>query len=341
MKTYSVTDFISLPRFKEKIEPKLKKLIGSKKVVFIPFSEGISSLREQLTDQEIRLLSSTYFASFLGKWTEYALETLNKENLDTLDWKTIKSISLRTQEYYLSKRFEPTVRRFLNGYDFDLFIEEERFNSSRYKDVFKRVFAHIEKIAPYLKDVQSWESFSSVTPRDKDIRLEITGEFDAFNPTTKELIELKFQQTTWSKEWLWQSLLYVYLLKSYWGIEANSIKIVNTFSATYWTISLRELFNEQTQEFFEFLKLEIADSEKDSLKEKIKDCIENLEASEDLRKIVSERFFLKREDPALNAYCDFISYLLTNKKDKDFRSNLHSSSWVWKKWITFSSSVYR
>ncbi|CCE66690.1 hypothetical protein [Candidatus Mycoplasma haematominutum] len=369
LKGYTVVNYLQTEKFREQIKPQIMKLINKKwihKSSILPIFELKTKITESLNNKldkdSIQKVNEN--CSYLGKWSEFFLENLINycqdkkiKQWDQLDlrknWKLVKKTTEESKKYFshrvqknmyldwLLNLIEGGSSTVSSKYAF--FLEQENFKNHKYSHIFLKIMDHFKAFLPHCKSYISWNKFTklyTIKPsKDCKNECEVTGwEFDFFNSEDQHIVDFKFQKKSWDANWVWQLLLYVYLLDFYYGIQAKGITLINTFSGEKWSITLEELFEKnKTNYFFQLLKLEISDYEKIRFMNRILSCFKEWTEESKLEEIIANNFFCKTSDGQVDKYKSFIKKLNVQRQEVNFLSNIHSPKWVWEEWINFSN----
>ncbi|AFO51766.1 hypothetical protein MHLP_00930 [Candidatus Mycoplasma haematolamae str. Purdue] len=363
IKQYTTVSYLQTEKFKQFIKPQLCALFekgllnSSSPLTLFQNSRKITGPLSKKLDQET-LSKINSHCSYLGKWSEFFLEKAvnfcqqnclgDWSDLDLKrNWHIISEATEESKKYFSSKKSRSTTWLWFlelgdqQEYKYSFFLEKEEFKNHENESIFMEIMNHFKSFLPCCSDFISWNNFakrhSLKKTSDYQNECEITmWEFDFFDLKTKEVVDLKFQKKSWDLNWVWQCLLYVYLLDFYYGVEAKGIKLINTFSGEEWSSSLEDLFGKGgRKKFFSLLKKEIADYEKNRFMNRILSCFQDWDQKEGLKEIVSTHFFCSEEDSCIPVYSSFIESLNKNRQRSDFLSNIHSAKWVWEQWTQF------
>ncbi|ADX97845.1 hypothetical protein [Mycoplasma suis] len=364
IKEHTTVNFLKTEKFLNSIRPKLVGLIKKKYVnkgnisinIFAEKQKITKSLDEKLTKDSLQKINKN--CSYLGKWSEFFIDNLlNFYKSNQLDygnpidlkehWFLVRDTTEESKNYFKTKTTRQTAFWFLeldnlgsNKYSF--FLEQQEFKNHDHQLIFLTIMNHFQEFLSYCQNFMNWDKFTKLHPLktsdDHSIECEVTGwEFDFFDLSEDYIVDLKFQRKNWVINWIWQQLLYVYLLDFYYGKRAKGISVLNTFTGEVWKISLKDLFIEgQEEKFFEILKLEIQDYEKIRLMNRILSCFKEWDQVSSLKEIIEINFFIRSSDQkVVSNYEKFILQLNSERGNKDFLSNIHSPKWVWSEWNKF------
>ncbi|AGX89111.1 hypothetical protein [Mycoplasma parvum] len=367
IKEYTTINFLKTEKFLNFIKPKIMSLIKKEYIkqnnvsltLFEEKQKITPSIPSRLSEDSIQKINKNF--SYLGKWSEFFIEKLinfyKSNNLDynkpinlKENWFLIKEATEESKKYFKIKSTrKESIFWFLdlenlNKNKYSFFLEKEEFENHDNQLIFMTIMNHFQAFLPYCENFMSWDEFTKThslkTSEEYSIECEVSRwEFDFFDIKENYLIDLKFQRKGWDINWIWQLLLYVYLLDFYYGKRSQGISVLNTFTGEIWKISLKNLFIEGGDEkFFKVMKTEIQDYEKIRLMNRILSCFKEWDQVSNLKEIISNNFFIQIEDQKINEYEKFILKLNSYRNNSNFLSNIHSSKWVWNEWNEFLSS---
>ncbi|AFN65354.1 hypothetical protein WEN_02855 [Mycoplasma wenyonii str. Massachusetts] len=366
IKEYTVVGYLASEKFKTQIRPRLFKLIKpswknqtSLTPLFLTSTKIVDSLGTKLDEETLQKITN-YF-SYLGKWSEFFLEKLvatskekqkSWEQIELQDhWEIVREATEESKKYFASKKSKSENWVWFwelsnpNKYKYSFFYEQESFKNNEDFGLFTVIMNHWKSFLPHFESCISWNKFTKLyelkSSEHHKQECEITRwEFDFFEPNEKELVELKFHKKSWNTSWIWQTLMYSYLLDFYYGVRVKKIRIINTFFGEQLSFSISDLFIEGGEEsFYKMMKLEISDYEKLKFMNRILACFKEWTTNSNLKEIISNNFFCEQEDLNIPKYHQFITNLDKNRGRANFLSNIHSPKWVWSEWIKFSAQT--
>ncbi|AHC39893.1 hypothetical protein OVS_01395 [Mycoplasma ovis str. Michigan] len=365
IKEYTVVGYLVSEKFKTQIKPKLFKLIRPTWIyqsglnpLFSTSEKIVDPLNTKLDSEALQKI--TKYSSYLGKWSEFFLEKLvdlwkkkkykSWEEIEIKEnWEIVKKATEESKKYFSSKKNKSSNWMWfwelsnLTEYKYSFFFEQEEFKNNEDFELFTEIMNHFKSFLPYFETCISWNKFTKLhrlkSYLEHKQECEITRwEFDFFEPKNQELIELKFHKKSWDINWIWQILIYSYLLDFYYGMRVKRIRIINTFTGEQLSFSISDLFIEGGEEYFyKLMKLEISDYEKLKFMNRILSCFKEWKEDSNLKEIISNNFFCDIKDLKINKYHQFITELDKNRQQSNFLSNIHSPKWVWEEWTKFSN----
>ncbi|AFO51769.1 hypothetical protein MHLP_00945 [Candidatus Mycoplasma haematolamae str. Purdue] len=349
---YDLVDFVKYhKRFKMHIQPKILELIEAKWRVD-EYSENLRDVSEEISlplshsltrEERYRVRE---LKSFLGKYTEFLVKALKKEEKTNSNWVSFSISDQDMWERVIAQSFRECKQYYYcKNAQLDAYIEEdlecleswEFWNANPDQLIWKKLIEHLKGLVSSFHSLQSYLEFGA-NHRKRRWSCEISGwEFDFFDSEKNELIELKFSDREFNIEWVCQTLLYVYLVKRTYGLDVQRIKILNTYQAKQWSWNLKELFVKGGLEgFFELLDIELNSKEKESFCSKAHKAMKDIltrEASPDysLEEIVRQHFALWSDKPKEIERCiDFFSRMV---KLKERAKLVYDDTLVWTMWL--------
>lgn len=368
IKEYTVVGYLASEKFKTQVKPRILQLInpkwieqGSLTPLFLTSAKIVEPLSDKLDPEALQKI--TKYSSYLGKWSEFFLEKLvdlwkkrkytHWEKIELKEnWELVKKATEESRKYFDSKKSKSAnwvwfweLSNLSTDYKYSFFFEQEEFKNNEDFELFTVIMNHFKSFLPHFEHCISWNKFTKLhrlkNSEEHKQECEITRwEFDFFGLETQELVELKFHKKAWDVNWIWQTLIYSYLLDFYYGIKPQRIRIINTFTGEQLSFSLSDLFIEGGEEaFYKMMKLEISDYEKLKFMNRILACFKDWTENPNLKEIISNNFFCELEDLNIPKYHQFITQLNENRSKADFLSNIHSPKWVWEEWTKFLAQM--